>query len=179
MTPTFRAAKGPEAWRFNIETMLQTRVATVADVTLIASHRKAMFAAMGGIEESVLEEMRRNCEPWLRRMMRDGKYCGWIAFEDGTPIASAGLLLLDWPPHPLDPAGEVRGYLLNVFVESAYRRLGLARQLVEACMQEARQRGIRVISLHASDAGRPLYETLGFRATSEMLYREPNAGPSE
>jgi len=159
--------------------MLQTRRAAPDDAALIASHRKAMFAAMGGVQESVLEEMRRNCEPWLRRMINDGKYCGWIAFEDGTPIASAGLLVLDWPPHPLDPPGELRGYLLNVFVESGYRRQGLARQLIEACMQEARQRGIRVLSLHASDAGRPLYESLGFRATNEMLYRQPDTGPSQ
>lgn len=153
--------------------MLQTRKAVPEDAVLIAAHRKAMFTAMGGMNESALETMRRNCEPWLKRMIADGKYFGWIVREDGLPAASAGLLLLDWPPHPFDPAGETRGYLLNIFVESGYRRRGLARQLVEACMMEARRRGIRVISLHASDAGRPLYEALGFRSTNEMLFREP------
>jgi hypothetical protein len=30
-----------------------------------------------------------------------------------------------------------------------------------------------VVALHSSDAARPIYETFGFRSTSEMLYVEP------
>ena len=154
--------------------MLQTQKALPEDAALIAAHRKAMFTAMGGMDDSALETMRRNCEPWLSRMIADGKYLGWIVTDANTPVASAGLLLLDWPPHPFDPAGELRGYLLNVFVEPAYRRRGLARHLLQLCMDDAHRRGIRVISLHASEAGRPLYETLGFRSTNEMLHRNPS-----
>src|SRR5258708_10924850 len=122
--------------------MLQTRRAVPGDAALIAAHRKAMFAAMGGMQDSMLETMRRNCEPWLERMMLDGKYAGWITSDDEEPVASAGLLVLDWPPHPLDPGGEQRGYLLNGVVEAEYRRRGLARVLGEACMAEARRRGV-------------------------------------
>lgn len=156
--------------------MLQTRKAVVEDVELIARHRKAMFTAMGGIDDAVLETMRRNSVPWLKRMMAEGKYLGWIMFEGGEPVASAGLMMQDWPPGPFDPVGVLRGYLLNVFVETGYRKRGLARELVDACMAEARRRGIRVVTLHASDAGRPLYERLGFSATNEMQYREPAGG---
>ena len=34
--------------------------------------------------------------------------------------------------------------------------------------------GIVRVSLHASDAGRPLYERMGFLATNEMRFREPS-----
>ncbi len=153
--------------------MLHTRRAGPEDAALIAAHRKAMFAAIGGTQEDVLETLRRNCVPWLERMMVDGKYFGWITFDGDRPVASAGLMLMDWPPGPFDPVGEIRGYILNVFVEPEYRGRGLARVGVEACMAESRRRGIRVITLHASDAGRPLYEKLGFGATNEMRYLEP------
>ncbi len=69
--------------------------------------------------------------------------------------------------------GEHRGYVLNVFVEPEYRGRGLARALMELCVTEARSRGIRVVALHASDAGRPLYEKLGFYAANEMLFVTP------
>src|ERR1700676_1315854 len=144
--------------------MLQTLEAVFEDAALIADHRKAMFAAMGGTPEAVLDAMRRNSLPWLERMMAEGKYFGWITFDGERPVASAGLMLMDWPPGPFDPVGEVRGYVLNVFVEAEYRRRGLAQELVEACMAEARRRGIRVVTLHASDEGRPIYEGLGFRS---------------
>jgi hypothetical protein len=86
--------------------MLETRTATAADAALITSHRRAMFASMGGFDESVLEALGRASEPWTRRMIEAGKYLGWIFSEDQVPIASAGMLLLDWPPHPFDPRAK-------------------------------------------------------------------------
>jgi len=151
--------------------MLETRAATLADAALIASHRRAMFASMGGFDEPVLDEVRRASEPWTARLMDEDKYLGWITEDDKRPIASAGMLILDWPPHPLDPTGGARAYLLNVFVEPEYRRRGLARVLLEFCVAEARRRNIRVVSLHASREGAPLYEQLGFKPSNEMLLR--------
>jgi ribosomal protein S18 acetylase RimI-like enzyme len=158
--------------------MLETRVATAADAALISAHRRAMFEAIGGTEASVLDVMCRNSEPWVARMIGEGKYVGRITSDSQRPVASAGLLILDWPPNPLDPTGENRAYLLNVFVEPDYRKRGLARQLVQLCVTEAARRKILVVTLHASEAGRPLYETLGFRTTNEMLYGQPTGESS-
>ena len=155
--------------------MLETRRATEADAALISAHRRAMFEAMGGFDAGMLDTLRSRNEPWVARMISDGKYFGWIVYDSDRPVASAGLLILDWPPHPFDPAGETRGYLLNVFVEPGYRKRGLARALVDQCMAEAQRRGIRVVTLHASDAGRPLYQKLGFRSTNEMMRVEQAA----
>jgi ribosomal protein S18 acetylase RimI-like enzyme len=132
-----------------------------------------MFAAMGRTQDSILDAMSRAFEPWVERMIAESKYAGWITEDGGRPVASAGILVLDWPPHPLDPAGEHRGYLLNVFVEPEYRRRGLAQALVDLCLAEAHRRRLRVVALHSSDAGRPIYEAFGFRTTNEMFYVEP------
>jgi len=35
-------------------------------------------------------------------------------------------------------------------------------------LEWARDRGIEVVVLNASDEGRPLYDSMGFRATNEM-----------
>jgi ribosomal protein S18 acetylase RimI-like enzyme len=153
--------------------MLETHSATADDAALISAHRKSMFADMGGTPDAILETMRRACEPWVARAIAEGKYLGWIIRDDGRPVASAGLLILDWAPHPLDPEGTSRGYLLNVFVEPEYRRRGLAHRLVELCLAEARRRGIRVVTLHASEAGRRIYEGFGFTANNEMLFSAP------
>ena len=150
--------------------MLQTRRATAEDAQLITRHRQAMFADAGSAPEPVLEEMARNFEPWVRRMLANETYAGWVISDGDRAIASAGLMMLDWAPHYLDPAGEKRGYVLNVFVESEYRRRGLALTLMKECMDEARRRGIGVVALHASEKGQPVYEKLGFTMSNEMLY---------
>jgi ribosomal protein S18 acetylase RimI-like enzyme len=152
--------------------MLTTRMATKDDAELITAHRKAMFADMRDAPEPVLDEMAQNFKPWVRRMLAEGKYTGWITRDGKRVVGSSGLLILDWAPHFLDPKCDQRGYILNVFVEPDYRGRGIARALTMECMADARRRGVGVIALHASKKGQPVYEKLGFKASTEMLHIE-------
>ena len=155
--------------------MLTTRRATTEDAGLITLHRKAMFADMQDAPETVLEEMGQNFEPWVRRMIANDKYVGWITSDGERAVASAGLLILDWAPHFLDPRCDQRGYILNVFVEPEYRGRGIAKALTMQCMAEAKRRGIGIVALHASKKGQPVYEKLGFKTSNEMLFIEPGS----
>jgi GNAT superfamily N-acetyltransferase len=156
--------------------MPTTRSATVADAAQITHHRRRMFVDAGRPDNAVLDRMAEAHTPWVARMIEEGKYIGWLTEEDGQVVAGAGLLLLDWPPHPLDPVSTQRGYLLNVYVEPAYRRRKLASNLIELALAEARRRKIRVVSLHSTAEGRPLYAANGFRPTNEMFFVEPVEG---
>ena len=153
--------------------MIPIRTAGPQDVPLIASHREAMFREMGRVDESTLARMSRNFMPWVEERLASGVYLGWIAENKEAAIASAGLLLLDWPPHSLDPEGSTRGYLLNVFVDPVWRGRGLARSLTRAAIEECRRRHIRMLTLHASDAGRPVYAGMGFSEGNEMQLHLP------
>jgi GNAT superfamily N-acetyltransferase len=59
-------------------------------------------------------------------------------------------------------------YVLNVFVERAWRRRGIAALLMDVVVSYARERRLRLVTLHASDEGRHLYERMGFVPTNEM-----------
>src|SRR5271165_3625949 len=101
---------------------MDTRAATVADSGIITHQRRRMYVDAGRRDDVSLALMAENFEPWVVRMMEEGKYLGWLTTDNGKVIAGAGLLILDWPPHPLDPRQCYRGYLLNVYVEPEYRR---------------------------------------------------------
>jgi len=150
--------------------MLTTRRATAEDAGLITRHRKVMFADMRDAAETVLDEMGQTFEPWVRRMITEDKYAGWITNDGERAVGSAGLLILDWAPHFLDPRCGQRGYILNVFVEAEYRGRGIAKNLTLECMAEAKRRGIGVVALHASKKGQLVYERLGFTTSNEMLF---------
>ena len=152
--------------------MLTTRSATVRDSALITTHREAMFREMGRGDDASLAAMSRNFTPWVEQRLASGIYLGWITEDEGSPIASSGLFLMDWPPHFIDE-GSTRGYLLNVYVDPAYRGRGHAKALTRIAMDECRRRNIRMLSLHASEAGRPVYESLGFIAGNEMQWDVP------
>jgi ribosomal protein S18 acetylase RimI-like enzyme len=86
-------------------------------------------------------------------------------------IAGLGMMVIDWPPHPSHPADHRRAYILNVFVEPAYRRRGLARRLMALAEARGRELGISYAILHSTRQGRALYESLGWGPTSEMAIR--------
>jgi predicted acetyltransferase len=64
-----------------------------------------------------------------------------------------------------------------MYIDPDHRRQGLAKGLVQLCLNESRRRGLRTVTLHASDAGRPVYESLGFNASNEMFYLHSRKSP--
>ncbi len=82
-------------------------------------------------------------------------------------VAGGGIVILHWPAHPSDPR-DSKAMILNMYTEPEFRRQGLARRLMEVMISWCREQGYRTVSLHASDYGRPLYESLGFKPTNEM-----------
>ena len=143
-------------------------MATKEDSALIAEHRRRMFVDSGQAESAAMDSMVANFVEWVRPRLADGRYVGWLVQEDEAVVGGAGMWLMDFPPHFLDPM-PLRAYLLNFYVAPAARGRGLAETLLKTAVDEARKRGIRVVSLHASRMGRPIYERNGFEGTNEMM----------
>ncbi|RMR05343.1 GNAT family N-acetyltransferase [Pseudomonas syringae group genomosp. 3] len=137
------------------------------DREIICVHRETMFLEAGG-DPSELRVMTEHFRPWLHQRLLDGRYYGFALMDTEQPVAAIGLMNIDWPPHPSHPTLDQRGYVLNVFVEPSYRRRGLASTLMKLAEAEFAQRGISFAILHATKAGKPVYEGLGWAATSEM-----------
>ena len=161
------------------ESAFTVRAATVADTLLVVRHRVEMFRDMGRLKDEVAAAaVRAASECVVREWLEAGTYLGWLASPAGHPAevaGGAGLHLRPMLPRPgLDGTGVVRGpeaYVMNVFVERMWRRKGVAALLMELVVTHARESGLKVISLHASDEGRPLYTRLGFVPTNEMRLR--------
>src|SRR5262249_24819182 len=54
------------------------------------------------------------------------------------------------------------GYVMNVYVEPAWRRRGIASALMGAALDHARALGLGRVRLHATDDGRQTYARAGF-----------------
>ncbi|MGC8102777.1 GNAT family N-acetyltransferase [Metapseudomonas otitidis] len=146
---------------------LQARQLVPDDLELICRHREAMFLEAGG-DPAALRVMTEHFRPWLRVRLENGRYYGFMVMDEGDPAAGIGLMSIDWPPHPAHPTQDQRGYVLNVFVEPAYRRRGLATALMKLAEAEFARRGLGFAVLHATEVGRPVYQALGWAATREM-----------
>jgi ribosomal protein S18 acetylase RimI-like enzyme len=140
------------------------------DLDQICRHREAMFREAGR-DAPTLATMTAHFRTWLAPRLADGSYFGFLVCdgdEGDEPVAGIGLMEIDWPPHPMHPEQDKRGYVLNVYVEPGARRRGLATQLMQLADDAFLERGIRYVILHATEQGRDLYRQLGWSGTTEM-----------
>lgn len=142
--------------------------ATVDDVATVVMQRARMFADMGASVRLDTPEIVATVERWFRAQIAAETYLGFLVASDaGDVVAGGGVRLFVWPPTKPDTV-NLRGYLMNVYVDPAHRRRGLARTIAHAALDACRARDVSVVALHASVAGRSLYESLGFAPTPEM-----------
>ncbi|MBX3080660.1 MAG: GNAT family N-acetyltransferase [Anaerolineae bacterium] len=149
---------------------LTMRTATPADAALITHQRRAMFAEVRpDIAAETFDAMDINFLAWVRTKLENGTYLGWFYVNESTVevVAGAGLWLMEWPPHMVD-VNPVRGYILNVYTDPNYRGRGLARALTQTCVDYCRAQGIKMVTLHASPFGKPIYDKMGFEQSNEM-----------
>jgi len=140
-----------------------------------------MFQDMGQVPAHLFDRFVANCEQRLRAMFETNEYVGWLAHATGEPrhvVGGAGLQRRPLLPRPNEDGSDVlqglEGLIMNVYIEPTWRRRGIAEAMMREILAWAPAHGIVRVSLHASDAGRPLYERMGFLATNEMRFREPS-----
>lgn len=163
------------------------RPATPDDAPTIARHRAAMFCDMGQLDAAAVPVLAAAARRWVEAAMVDGRYVAWLAEVEAAPAA-------DGPRHVVGgggvevraiaprPAADGRGVqtapqalVRDVYVVPAWRGRGVARRVMEALLAWTTERGVSNVVLHASAAGRPLYERLGFVPTNEMRYAPASA----
>lgn len=152
------------------------RRCTLNDAATIARHRIEMFRDMGDVPtEELARDLLGRSTSALAVLLADGSYIGWFAIDpDGSVIAGAGVHIKPQLPRISHDHLRVEDspvpLAVNVYTEPQWRGKGIARALMRELMRWASEQGTDRVVLHASDAGRPLYESLGFHPTNEMRW---------
>jgi len=150
--------------------------AIVSDAATIARHRVSMFRDMGQVPTDALAaELLERSTFALDALLREGSYVGWLAVNDGGRVL-AGVGAHVKPQLPRishDGVAVVTTavpLVVNVYTEPQLRGQGIARALMTTLMKWATSRGFDRVFLHASEFGRPLYQSLGFVPSNEMRW---------
>ncbi|MGD9201868.1 MAG: GNAT family N-acetyltransferase [Chitinispirillia bacterium] len=151
------------------------REATKKDIDILTVHHKLMFLEISklegmSIDNLVYDKMVKKYREKLIRQFPNDTCKAWLIEEDNNVIASAAISLYHGVPTPFDTNVEI-GFLHSVYTEKPYRRMGYAKILVKYAMEHCFKLGINRIDLAASGAGRKIYESLGFKpSTNAMRY---------
>ena len=152
------------------------RQATVGDAATIAHHRVSMFRDMGQVPTDALAaELREKSTFALDALLREGSYVGWLAVDESSRVrAGVGAHVKPQLPR-ISHDGVVVvtmavPLVVNVYTDPELRGQGIARALMDTLMSWATFQGFDRVFLHASEFGRPLYQSLGFVPSNEMRW---------
>lgn len=185
------------------------RIATIDDVDALAPLVATFIAGQLALDPFAAPNPEFNAAAWLQARLRASTVITWLAERDGEVLGfcdysiqtpgvaprlayrSAGVFLKSlartvahrWrsgraPASYLSPRRV--GYIHNTYVAPNARGEGIARALVDACVEGMRSSGadtFYVNTLDANPAGRALFERLGFRAESSLLRRSAETAP--
>lgn len=143
------------------------REGTVSDIPEIARQRRRMCEDMNYTDAEILSAMEAATADYLKKAIPEGSFRSWLAFDNGRVVAGGAVVIVPWPSHAYDLECR-RATILNVYTEPDYRRRGIARQIMETMIAWCKRQGFARVTLHASDQGRHLYESLGFVDSNEM-----------
>src|SRR6478735_2101944 len=112
---------------------------------------------MVGADEASVNRMIQALEPYVCAAIREDRWHSWIS----EPSGCGSVEIIRWVPVGWPQPRDVLGF--TAFMSSPnFGGRGIGRQLTQTIIAWCRERGFEWIYLHASDQGRPLYQSLGF-----------------
>lgn len=105
---------------------------------------------------------------YYRKHMADGTFVSWFAMDGERIIGTSGMSFVEKPPYFTCPSGKL-GLLSSMFTNPEYRRMGIAKELLDRVVGEARNYGCGSVHITASDMGVKLYTAYGFKHNGNFM----------
>lgn len=137
------------------------RRATIADIETLVGLRVAMQRDLGELgddnEPRVIEAVRG----YLVDKVPTDELVALLAEADEQIVGTGWLVLFRKPPSS-DNVSGIEGYILNMYTTPEQRGRGIARRIVDELLVVAKEAGAPIVWLRATEAGRQVYEKVGF-----------------
>ncbi|WP_303838571.1 GNAT family N-acetyltransferase [Ruminococcus flavefaciens] len=141
------------------------RKITTADLDTFIEMRINQLREEGANEDI---DLRHALKDYYTRHMADGTFISWLALDNEKIIGTSGMSIVEKPPYFGCPSGKI-GLLSSMFTDKAYRRQGIAKELLTKVVNEAREKGCGTVQITASDMGVLLYTNFGFTKNNNFM----------
>ncbi len=113
-------------------------------------------------------DLKKSLMDFYTKNMADGTYVSWLAFDGDKIVGTSGMSFAEKPPYFTCPTGRL-GILSSMYTNPDYRRMGIATQLLDRVVKEAKDYGCGTIYITASNMGVKLYESYGFKHNGNFM----------
>ncbi len=132
------------------------------EIDLIINNRISFLHELQGKPTPEKESaLRKTLAEYFTKALHDNSFLGVVAEADNQVIGSGGMVIQEIPGHFKIPTGKL-GYILNIYTLPGYRNQGIASDIVDLLVDEARRIKLDKVYLHASAAGIEIYRKKGF-----------------
>jgi GNAT superfamily N-acetyltransferase len=145
--------------------MISIKKSVPADLDAVLALRYEMLMDVNDLDSSVFDQD-FGCR--TKNYFANGNQTTVLALDGPVPIGCATICYIDVMPTFSHPTGK-RAHIMNVYTQEPYRRLGIAKKMMELLISEAKEKGVTHLSLDATEDGRRLYYKLGFSDSEEGM----------
>ena len=136
--------------------------ASIEDIEILTKTRIEVLRAANQLPDDIdMTDVEQASYAYYSKSLQDGTHTAYLVFDGAKVVGAGGVSYFRVMPTYHNPSGN-KAYVMNMYTNPAYRRQGIAYRTLHLLVEDAKSRGVRAISLEASDMGRPLYEKYGF-----------------
>jgi len=142
---------------------------TILDIETIIEYRILFLKELQRIPTQELEfRLRESLREYCTKSLENDSFISWLAEYEGKAIGFSGMVIREQPGNFEIPNGKT-GYILNMFTLKGYRNNGIGSLLFQKLIEEAEQRNLDRIELHATKDGEPIYRKFGFSEPHDKI----------
>lgn len=146
--------------------MIKFTITTNSDLKMLVNARLNSLKAMNYSFNDSNEEQ-KFIESNIN-YFKNGNHTTVIAIEEKHIIGCATLCYYEIIPSFKYPTGK-HAVLMNVYTDNSFRRRGIASEMINILIADAKKKGVSEISLDASVLGEPLYKHCGFIKSNNRM----------
>ncbi len=136
--------------------------ASIDDLDILTSIRIEVLRSANNLSDDVdMSEVEKQSYDYYKTALTTGMHIAYLVFDGDIFVGAGGVSFYRVMPTYHNPSGN-KAYIMNMYTNPKYRRQGIAYKTLDILVNEAKNQGISVISLEATEMGRPLYEKYGF-----------------
>lgn len=105
---------------------------------------------------------------YYTKHLKEGTFVSWLAVDDRKIVGTSGMSFVEKPPYYSNPYGKI-GLLSSMYTLKEYRKKGIAKELLDRVVNEAKDYGCGAVQITASDMGVLLYTDYGFKKNKNFM----------
>ena len=145
--------------------------ATTKDMAALVQNRVEMLKEVYELApEEDVSVLTQTTADFYKKHLADDSHVAYFAVDEaGEVAATGGITFFALMPTPEDETGK-RAFIMNLRTYANHRRQGLGTLILDALVNEAKQRNVTNIQIEASKMGEKLYSHYGFAPMTYVMY---------